>query len=139
MALDQKTKLALDAIFHPKAVAVVGVSSSGEGSGNLYWQTLRNFNYPGDLYAVGLNGGEFKGEKIYRSILDVPGDVDMITCAIPGKYTPQLVEDSAKKGVKGVHFFTAGFDEVEEEIGRDLQVELLKASRKTGVRLIGPN
>jgi acyl-CoA synthetase (NDP forming) len=50
-----------------------------------------------------------------------------------------LVKDSAAKGARIVSFFTAGYSETGRSEGRDLEDELLRVARATGVRLLGPN
>jgi acetyl-CoA synthetase (ADP-forming) len=134
--------VALDFLFHPSSIVVVGVSPESKfkfNAGTLFIKALKEFGYPGDLYAVGTNAGEAVGQPIYASIRDIPGKVDYAISAIPSKFTPQLMEDCGQKGVKAVHFFTSGFGEIEDKQGEELQRRVIEIARKYGIRLIGPN
>ena len=54
----------LDPIFHPRAVAVVGVRSTASGGfGGSFYESLLEANYPeiGQLYPVNPKMDEYKG------------------------------------------------------------------------------
>jgi acyl-CoA synthetase (NDP forming) len=70
---------------------------------------------------------------------DVPSEVDYVISTVSAQAAPGLVLECAEKGVKAVHFCTSGFSETGEEEGIRLQSELVEVSKKTGVRIIGPN
>ncbi len=129
----------LDFIFHPRAVAVVGVSNEKPGAGHAYIHALRDYGYRGNIYAVNPRGGETLGLKIYHSLSEIPEPVDHVISVIPAQFTPGLMHDCAAKGVKTVHFFTSGFSELGSEEGNHLQAELLGIARQNGIRVLGPN
>jgi acyl-CoA synthetase (NDP forming) len=52
---------------------------------------------------------------------------------------PQVIEDCIAKGVKSIHFFTAGFSETGEEEDAELERRIVSRAREAGIRLIGPN
>ena len=131
----------LEYLFHPRSIAIIGVSSdtSGINIGQSYLQSLLSFGYKGKIYPVGRGGGEIFGLKIYPSINDIPDTVDYVISAIPARYIFQLITDCASKGVKTIQMFTAGFSELEDEEGKQLQAQLVATAQKMGVRIIGPN
>ena len=129
----------LDGIFHPNSVAVVGVSNAMMSPGLVFLEPLLNSGFKGTAYAVHRNGGEVLGLPCYRSISDIPGPVDHVIVCIPARYTPSLIEECVAKGVKSVHFFTAGFSETGEEDGKVLESQVLEIAHRGGIRLIGPN
>ena len=102
-------------------------------------QSLIDLGFKGNIYPVNSNGDEVLGSKIYPSIKDVPDEIDYVISAIPAQYTSQLVADCASKGVKIIHLFAAGFSEIEDEKGGQLESEIVEAARKDGMRIIGPN
>jgi acyl-CoA synthetase (NDP forming) len=65
--------------------------------------------------------------------------VDYVISTVPAKAAPGLIAECARKGVKAVHFCTAGFSETGEEEGLRLEPQLAALSKKTGIRIIGPN
>src|SRR3989304_2687973 len=82
---------------------------------------------------------EVLGLRCYPSLLDVPGPVDHVISSIPASGVLELMDHAAAKGVRSVHFFTAGFRETGEKDRIDLEQELLRRARAAGIRLIGPN
>ncbi len=134
-------KPALEYLFHPRSIAIVGVSSNMEkwNSGREFLESLICADFKGKLYPVGLDGSEIYGLTIYPSIKDVPDTVDYVILAIPAQYTPQLITDCADKGVKAIHMFTAGFSEIGDEEERQLESQIATIARQNGIRIIGPN
>ncbi|MBN2074320.1 MAG: CoA-binding protein [Dehalococcoidales bacterium] len=134
-------KPALDYIFHPKSIAVAGVSAETKGTGiaNSYITRFEAAGFNGNIYAVNPSGGEALGRKIYPSLKDIPEPVDFVVSAIPARHTPQLISDCAEKGVKLLHLFTAGFSELGDETGDALETEILSIARQAGIRMTGPN
>ncbi len=132
--------MALDDIFHPRSIAVVGASA---GPANIHTQmfldSLIQFGYKGEIYPINPKSEPVFGLRTYPNLSEVPGPVDHVISLIPSRATPQLIRDSIAKGVKTVQFFTAGFAETGEEDGKRLQEELVVMARSGGVRIIGPN
>jgi len=137
----QSNNLSLEYLFHPKSIAIVGVSSdvTKPNWGREFLKSLTNTRFKGKIYPVGLDENEMFGFKIYPSIKDIPDTIDYVTLAIPAQHTPQLVADCAAKGVKAIHMFTAGFSETGDDEKRQLELEIAALARQSGIRIIGPN
>ena len=135
------SKINLDYLFHPESIAIAGVSDDLTiwNAGRGFMQILMESGFKGKIHPINPIGGEVLGLKIYPSIKDIPGNVDYVISAIPARYTPQLVADCATKGVKAIHFFTSGFSEIEDEKGKQLELEILRIAHQSGIRIIGPN
>ena len=129
----------LEYIFHPRSIAVVGASPDNEKFGNTFLRSLIDFGFPGPLYPVNPRAGEILGLKAYSSVGEIPGPVDHVISSIDSSGTPQLVADCAAKGVRVLHFFTAGFSETGEPDRMALEKRVLRLARDGGVRIIGPN
>ncbi|MBI4331521.1 MAG: CoA-binding protein [Chloroflexi bacterium] len=127
----------LDSIFHPKSVAVVGVSNTPVQLGLM--RPFLTCGFAGNIYPVHRDGGTILGLKVYRSIADIPGLVDYVVFGTPAASIPSLLEECAAKGVKAASFFTAGFGETGTEGGKSLERRILEIARYAGIRLIGPN
>ena len=63
--------------FYPESVVVVGVSPSPTNLARAIVYHLKEFNYTGRVHLVGPKGGSFMGHKIYKSILEIPNQVDL--------------------------------------------------------------
>ena len=134
-------RLTLDYLFHPRSIAVAGVSGDEAkfSAGRRFVRSLLDYGFKGKIYPIGSGDGEVFDLKIYPSIKDIPGSVDYVISAIPVRSTPQLVADCATKGVRAIQFFTSGFSEIEDKAGEQLELEILRIARQGGIRIIGPN
>jgi acyl-CoA synthetase (NDP forming) len=130
----------IDAILHPRSIAFVGITTSNPFHWTrTFWTATRAFGFKGPLYPVNPRGGELDGCRVYTSLDEVPGDVDFIIGTVAARTAPEIMKKCAGKGVRGIHFCTAGFAETEQEDVARLQDELTRLSRETGIRIIGPN
>src|SRR3989304_1869543 len=82
---------------------------------------------------------EVLGLRCYPSLLEGPGPVDHVISSIPASGVLELMDHAAAKGVRSVHFFTAGFRETGEKDRIDLEQELPRRARAACIRLLGPN
>lgn len=128
----------LDYIFHPRSVAVAGVSQERDNVGRDFLSALIEFSFPGPVYAVNPRGGQVFGRDIYRSMVEVPGPVDYVISCVPARATESLIAECVSTGVKVVHLFTAGFREMDEK-GAETEARVAEIARRGNVRIIGPN
>jgi len=132
-------KVSLEQVFSPRAVAVVGASASGAMSfAGMVLAALKDAGFPA-IYPVNPKYDEVGGLPCYPSIRAVPGPVDHVVVNIPAEAAPALLDDCAAKGVRSVHFFTAGFGESGEAQRAALEKSMLEKARAGGFRIIGPN
>jgi len=130
----------LQPLFYPTSIALAGITvDNPQHWTRTFLDSLLEFQFEGPLYLVNPKGGEIRGIKVYRRFADIPQDVDYVISTVPAKAAPGLIEECAHKGVKAVHFCTAGFSETGEEEGARLEAQLADLSRRTGIRIIGPN
>jgi acyl-CoA synthetase (NDP forming) len=126
-------------VLNPRSVAVVG----DKRAMGYFW--LRNMSpFKGRVYSVQIDPNEIPGivelgVSNYASLLDVPGEIDYVVCAVPRKIAPRVVADCVAKKVGGVSLFTSGFAETGEDEGMRLQKEIAATAREGGIVLIGPN
>ncbi|AMQ17957.1 acetate--CoA ligase alpha subunit [Thermococcus peptonophilus] len=132
----------IEALFRPKSVAVIGASGKPGKIGYAIMKNLVDYGYEGKIYAVNIKGGEIEisGRKfpVYKSILDVPDEVDMAVIVVPAKFVPQVVEECGQKGVKVLPIISSGFGELGEE-GKKVEQQLVETAHKYGMRILGPN
>ncbi|PWB60562.1 MAG: CoA-binding protein [Deltaproteobacteria bacterium] len=128
----------LDALFKPRAVAIVGASTKELSIGNVIIKNLQTYGYRGRIYPINPTAPDVRGLKAYKTLDEIPGEVDVAHIIIPAKLVPQAIEDCGRKGVKAVVINSAGFSEMGEE-GARLQEAFLANARKHGVRVFGPN
>ena len=127
---------AMQRMFHPKAVAVIGASAEDGKIGNSVMKNLINGGYQGHIYPVHPKLDEILGKKAYKSVLDIPGEVDVAVFAIPAKFCVAALEEVGRKGIPAAVMIPSGFGEVGDI---ELQDELVAVGRKHNVRIMGPN
>lgn len=125
-------------IFHPKNIAIIGVSSKGSMFGSGILNALSAIGFEGGIYPVNPKGGEFNGRKIYKNINEIPAEIDFAIIAVPAEYVPAALEECRVAGVAGAEILSAGFSEAGTDKGRQLEEEIKRISAR-GIRVVGPN
>ncbi len=123
-------------LLAPRAVAVVGAGRSSGGIGNATLESIREYGFTGNLYAVNPNASNIGGVPAYPSISAIPERVDLVVIAVPAPAVADVLADGGKAGVRAAVVLSSGFGEVG---GGESQAELVRIARRHGIRLIGPN
>ena len=128
----------LEAIFRPRSVAIIGASSTPGKVGYVLANNLLKSGYSGEAYLVNIGGGEILGHQAYKSITDIPNEVELAVLAIPAKFVLQTVEECGQKSVKALIIISAGFKETGKE-GAELEKKLVETAKKYDMVIQGPN
>ncbi len=127
---------AMNRIFHPKAVAVIGASAETGKIGNSVMRNLINGGYKGTIVPVHPKQPEILGVQAYKSVLDYPGEIDVAVFAVPAHLCVAAMDEVGQKKIPGAVMIPSGFAETNNQ---PLQDELLAMARKHDVRVMGPN
>jgi acetyl-CoA synthetase (ADP-forming) len=130
---------ALNVIFSPRAVAVIGASDNPGKLGSHVMRSLTEGGYPGKIFPVNPGRNEIMGIKTYPSLLEVPEEVDLSIIVLPAEQVPKIIMECKEKGVRGIVLITAGFKEIEDKRGEILQKEVAELANQFGIKIIGPN
>jgi len=131
--------VALDAIFNPGSVAVIGASDNPGKLGSHVMKSLTQGQYPGRIYPVNPGKNEIMGIKTYPSLSQVPDTVDLSIIVLPADQVPKIIKECQERDVKGLVLITAGFKEIEDKRGESLQKEITELADQSGIKIIGPN
>ena len=126
----------MNRIMRPNAVAVIGASAETGKIGNSVMRNLINGGYQGAIYPIHPTAESILDRKAYKSVKDVPGDIDVAVFAIPAKFVAQALTEVGEKKIPGAVLIPSGFAETGNVTGQE---ELVAIGRKYGVRLMGPN
>jgi acetyl coenzyme A synthetase (ADP forming)-like protein len=126
----------MNRIMQPKAVAVIGASDEAGKIGNSVMKNLINGGYQGEIYPIHPKAAEIMGHKAYKSVKDVPGEIDTAVFAIPAKFVAGALTECGEKKIAGAVLIPSGFAETGNHEGQD---ELVAIGRKYNIRLMGPN
>ncbi|NWG07634.1 MAG: bifunctional acetate--CoA ligase family protein/GNAT family N-acetyltransferase [Chloroflexi bacterium] len=129
---------ALDTIFAPKSVAVVGATETPGTVGRTIVWNLISSSFGGTIYPVNPKRPSVLGIKAYPSLSDIPEVVDLIVVVTPAASAPGIIKEAVDLGIKSAIIISAGFKETGPE-GVELERQILEHARRGGMRIIGPN
>ncbi len=137
--LSTATRAALARAFNPRAVAVIG----DKRAMNYMWLRSQK-TFQGKVYSVQIDERELPGIEAlgvpnYRSLEEIPEEIDYVMTAVPRQIAPRIIADCAAKKVSAVMLFTSGFTEIGDEEGKRLEQTMAATARAAGMALIGPN
>jgi acetyl coenzyme A synthetase (ADP forming)-like protein len=123
-------------IMQPKSVAVIGASNENGKIGNSVMKNLINGGYKGQIFPIHPSADEIMGHKAYKSVKDVPQEIDTAVFAIPAKFVAGALIECGEKKIAGAVLIPSGFSETGNVA---LQEELVTIGRKYNIRMMGPN
>ncbi|MBV9393167.1 MAG: acetate--CoA ligase family protein [Methylobacteriaceae bacterium] len=127
---------AMNRIMKPDALAVIGASAETGKIGNSVMKNLINGGYKGKIYPIHPKADEIMGMKAYKSVKDVPGEIDVAVFAIPAQFVAAALTECGEKKIAGAVLIPSGFAETGNVKGQE---ELQEIGRKYNIRLMGPN
>jgi acetyl coenzyme A synthetase (ADP forming)-like protein len=127
---------AMNRIMKPDSVAIIGASSEDGKIGNSVMKNLINGGYQGRLYPIHPKADEIMGRRAFKSVKDVPGEIDVAIFAIPAKFVAGALVECGEKKIPGAVLIPSGFAETGNVEG---QKEIQQIGRKYNIRLMGPN
>jgi len=123
-------------LFEPRSVAVIGASHDESKIGYNIVENMVNDGYSGMIYPVNPKGGTILGNRVYTSIEEIDGEVDLAAIVIPARFVYDSVVSCGRKGVKFLIIISSGFSEVGN---RAEEKRIVDHARSHGMRVLGPN
>ena len=133
------TRDALHALFHPRAVAVIGASDDITKHGYIVLTNVRDTGFQGGIYGISRRLNDVDGIPCFPDLASLPEPVDTAFLAIPAEAAVQAVRDCALAGLKAVIVGSAGYAESLDAGGQQRQQDLQRVAREAGIRIVGPN
>ena len=121
----------------PKSIAVIGASDKEGSVGRAITSNIMK-GYKGTVYPISPSRDKVFDQKAYKTVLDVPNEIDLAVIITKNTVVPIVLEECGKKKIQGAVVITAGFKEVDDE-GKKLEQQLKDISKKYNIRIIGPN
>ncbi|MFO7568580.1 MAG: CoA-binding protein [Smithellaceae bacterium] len=129
----------MDNFFDPSSVAVIGASNASFNLGATICKILKeDIGYSGRVYAVNRGGEDVHGAPGFKSVGDIPDDVDLAVLIAPAAVVPSFVKACGEKGIRNIVIESSGFSEQGQD-GQKLQDDIDEAARTHQIRIIGPN
>ncbi len=133
-----RSRHALDPVFRPESVVVLGAMDDPDDAAGAYLQSLLSGSYVGEVYRVGPSDGLLRGIRQYRRVGEIPEGVDLAIITERAGAVPELVGECVDAGVKAAVIASTGIwagSPVGAELQRWIEVELAQG----GMRVLGPN
>ncbi len=131
-------RLSVREILHPRSVAVFGASEDRGKFGGRILHYLMRHGFPGRIVPINPRRDSVNGLPCFPSIEALGQPVDVAILAVPADSIMASVEACAAAGVGCCVIVSTGFAEAGEE-GAAVQERLVRLSRETGMRIVGPN
>ncbi|MGH9678619.1 MAG: acetate--CoA ligase family protein, partial [Candidatus Acidiferrales bacterium] len=133
-----ESRAALDGMFSPKSVAVIGATDRAGTVGRTVLEKLRASSLAGKVYAVNPKHAEILGLPSYPKIADTPEKIDLAIVVTPARTVPEVIGECIDAGVRAAVVISAGFKEIGTR-GAELESEIRNQLGRGSMRLIGPN
>jgi acetyltransferase len=128
----------LEFLFNPRRIAVIGASEEQGSLGYTIFRNLVGEGFSGAVYPVNPKVEAVQGVESYRTINDIPRDIDLAIMAMPCIELLQRLEEFGWKGVKGVIILCPDFHfRVDDPLHYENQIKAISSSY--GFRVLGPN
>jgi acetyltransferase len=128
---------ALETIFTPKSVAVIGATEKTGSVGRTILMNLIRSPFGGTVFPINPKRHSILGIKAYPDLAAVGEQVDLAVIVTPAKTVPGIIAECVERGVPSAIIISAGFKEVGPE-GVELERQVMDIARGK-MRIIGPN
>ncbi|MCP5365699.1 MAG: GNAT family N-acetyltransferase [Hyphomicrobiales bacterium] len=128
----------LDALFHPRSIAVFGASNQPNSIGEVLMRNLLDGRFSGPIMPVNSNYNAVAGVLCYPDVAGLPKAPDLAIIATPPATVPHLISELGERGTRAAVVVTAGLNRERAQDGRLLTQVMLEAARPHVVRVLGP-
>lgn len=126
---------ALDAVFRPQSLALVGGSPRERSVGRMILRNLRSAQFLGPIGVVNPRHAEVEGLATVAHLKDLPFSPELVIVAVPPKRVPSTIHAAADAGARAAIVVTAGLGRGSNSLFAQVQA----IARKRGLRIVGPN
>lgn len=129
---------ALEKMFRPKSIAVIGASADPEKLGGRTLWHIKELGYQGRIYPINVTAKEVQGLPAWPSVTDLPEVPDSALIVLPAALVEKALLECAAKGILHVQVLSSGFAE-EGGAGVAMQARVVEIVKQSGMRITGPN
>ncbi len=125
-------------MLNPKSLAIVGATPRQQYGGRMLSAALKMKGRV-NVYAVNPKYDEILGVKSYKNLTELPETPDVVAVVVPYNHVLDTLKEAHAKGTRAAIVISAGFSERGLSDRADLQSEVAKFARESGLRISGPN
>src|SRR5439155_10974733 len=127
-----------EALFAPRAVAIVGQSDDADKTAGRPLKFLRQLGYAGRVYPINPRRETVLGERAWPSLASLPEAPDHAYIVTPTAAAVEAVAECGRCGVKVATVLADGFAEAGAQGAARIE-RLRDVCARTGLRLVGPS
>lgn len=132
-------KRSFKSLFEPQGVVVIGASPKPSLAKSIL-NNVVSFAFDGNIAAVNPNYTSIDNVDCYKSIADVPFQVDLAVVCVRAENLLSVLEECKQKSVGAVQIIASGFAELDSEEGRARQQQVQRWAEVSATTVvIGPN
>lgn len=94
------SKVQIEKFLEPKKLAIAGVSRNEKKFGYLLFKELRDKEY--EVLPINPNTDEIDGIKCYKSVEDIPHDINSLLIVTSKRQTDDVLRRAIKKGIVNI-------------------------------------
>lgn len=129
---------ALNRLFQPKSVAIVGASANPRKWGHMLVQAALAGAHRRTIFLINRTGQEILGRPSVRRIADLDTAPELAVVAVPVEIFEQTIDAILEVGTRSIVAVTAGFGETGEH-GRAREQAIVQKVRSHNAVMLGPN
>ena len=126
-------------VLTPSTLVVAGASAERTNVGRAVLHHVVAGGFTGGVAAVHPRASKVGEVPAYRSVTEVPGEVDVVVVAVPAAAVLDVLHDCVRKNVHGVVVVSAGFAETGRPDDARRQEAMVRLAHDNGMRIVGPN
>jgi acetyltransferase len=129
---------ALEQIFTPSSIAVIGASDKPDSLGGAVVRNLLEAEFEGDIYPVNVRDYEYvSGLKAYARISQIHTNVDLAIICTPPDTVDKVITELGKANIPAAVIITGGA--APSRLFSPFRSRLFSAQAQTRVRILGPD
>src|SRR5581483_10059068 len=130
---------AIERLFNPRNVVLVGASDRTDHWSKRVWDNLKRFGYGGRVFPVNPNRARIWDVPCFPTMKALPEVPDHLAIFTPAGVSLQVLREGAEVGARSATFYAAGFGEGNDSAGLQLAAKLRTILAETGLTIVGPN
>jgi acetyltransferase len=138
VAAPKRAKTALECVFAPRSVALIGATEAAGSVGRTILNNLLHGSFSGKVYPINPKRASVLGVPCLQDVSDVPERVDLAVVVTPAAAVPDVIGRCSDAGAGAAVIISAGFKE-SGPAGAELERRALAEAKRTNLRLVGPN
>ncbi|GAA0710790.1 acetate--CoA ligase family protein [Dactylosporangium roseum] len=130
--------VALDRLFRPRSIAVVGASADETRLGGRLLAYLLAGGFTGEVFAISSSGNDLRGVPGATRVSELPAPPDLVLVCVPAHAVADVVDESARAGAGAAVVLSSGFAEL-GAAGAEAQHRIRCIAGNAGMPVLGPN